>query len=225
MKFIVDSAEISVIRDLFEHLACDGVTTNPSILARAGVEPYAALCPIREFLGKEGELHVQVLSDSFDGMLAEARTITEMLGRETYIKIPVTKVGLRVIKTLKAEGYRVTATAIYTAAQAYLAARAGADYVAPYVNRICDSGADGVAVTVQIEEILRAGGYGTQVLAASFKNVAQVMSLAAAGIDAATVQPEVIRKMLENPTVDAAVIAFRRDLEALIGKGKDMTKR
>lgn len=146
------------------------------------------------------------------------------LGKNTYIKVPVTKTGLKVIKTLKAAGYRVTATAIYTAAQAYLAGQAGADYVAPYVNRIYDTGADGVEVTKQIQTLLRAGGYKTQVLAASFKNVSQVMSLAEAGIDAATIQPDVIGKMLCNPTVDAAVDAFRQDFENLAGKGSDMTK-
>lgn len=224
MKFIVDSADLGIIRDCYEHFACDGVTTNPSILAKSGVAPYEALGRIRTFLGADADLHVQVISTDFETMRAEAASITEALGRNTYIKVPVTKTGLKVIKALKADGYRVTATAIYTAAQAYLAAQAGADYVAPYVNRIYDTGADGVEVTKQIQTLLRAGGYQTQVLAASFKNVTQVMSLAAAGIDAATVQPDVIGKMICNPTVDAAVEAFRRDFETLAGIGSNMTK-
>ena len=136
----------------------------------------------------------------------------------------MTKTGLKVIKALKAFVYDTAATAIYTAAQAYLAAQAGADYVAPYVNRIYDTGADGVEVTKQIQALLRAGGYRTQVLAASFKNVGQVMALAAAGIDAATIQPDVIWKMVNNPTVDAAVVAFRKDFEGLAGVGSDMRK-
>lgn len=224
MKFIVDSADLGVIRDCYEHLACDGVTTNPSILAKSGVAPYEVLGQIRAFLGKDADLHVQVISGDFETMLKEAKSITEALGKNTYIKVPVTKTGLKVIKTLKANGYNVTATAIYTAAQAYLAAQAGADYVAPYVNRIYDTGADGVEVTRQIQTLLRAGGYKTQVLAASFKNVSQVMSLASAGIDTATIQPEVIWKMVNNPTVDAAVVAFRHDFETLAGKGSDMSK-
>lgn len=222
MKFIVDSADLDVIRSCYEHFACDGVTTNPSILAKSGIAPYEILGRIRAFLGMDADLHVQVISDDFDTMLREAWTITDRLGRNTYIKVPVTKTGLRAIKALKEEGYSVTATAIYTAAQAYLAAQAGADYVAPYVNRIYDTGADGVEVTRQIQTLLRAGGYRTKVLAASFKNVSQVTALATAGIDAATVQPDVIEKMIGNPTADAAVMVFRQDFEGLVGKGKTM---
>lgn len=222
MKFIVDSADFGVIRDCYGHLVCNGVTTNPTILAKAGIASYEHLKNIRAFIGKDADLHVQVISEGPEVMRMEARTITDMLGRNTYIKVPVTKAGLKVIKTLKAEGYSVTATAIYTAAQAYLAAQAGADYVAPYVNRIFDTGADGVEVTKQIQALLRAGGYRTQVLAASFKNVSQVMALATAGIDAVTVQPDVIEKMLGNSTVDAAVAVFRHDFEQLVGRGKTM---
>lgn len=223
MKFLVDSADLNRIRDCYEHLACDGVTTNPSILAKNGTSPYTALREIRNFIGNDSELHVQIISCEFDTMLREATVIAETLGKNTYIKIPVTKTGLKAIKALKAEGFNITATAIYTAAQAYLAAQAGADYVAPYVNRIYDTGADGVEITKQIEDILRTGGYKTQVLAASFKNVSQLVSLAAAGIDAATVQPDIISKMVNNPTVDAAVEAFRHDFEGIAGVGSDMT--
>ena len=224
MKFIVDSADLAQLQDSYEHLACDGVTTNPSILAKSGVAPYEVLGKIRAFIGKDADLHVQVISGDCDTMLQEAKSITDALGKNTYIKVPVTKTGLKVIKALKADGYNITATAIYTAAQAYLAAQAGADYVAPYVNRIYDTGADGVEVTKQIQALLRAGGYRTQVLAASFKNVGQVMALAAAGIDAATIQPDVIWKMVNNPTVDAALVAFRKDFEGLAGVGSDMRK-
>lgn len=222
MKFVVDSADLQTIRDCYETLACDGVTTNPSILAKAKRPPYEVLREIRSFIGPDADLHVQVIAGDYETMLREAQAITAALGKNTFIKVPVTETGLKVIKQLKANGYRVTATAIYTAAQAYLAAQAGADYVAPYVNRIYDTGNDGVQVTEQIQTLLRAGGYRTQVLAASFKNVSQVLSLAAFGTDAATVQPDVIRKMVSNPTVDAAVDAFRADFEGLCGKGKTM---
>lgn len=224
MKFIVDSADLGQIQESYEYLVCNGVTTNPSILAKSGVAPYEVLGRIRALIGKAADLHVQVISSDYDTMLREARAITDALGKNTYIKVPVTKTGLKVIKALKADGYSITATAIYTAAQAYLAAQAGADYVAPYVNRIYDTGADGVEVTKQIQALLRAGGYQTQVLAASFKNVSQVMALAAAGIDAATIQPDVIWKMVNAPMVDAAVAAFRQDFEDLAGVGRDMTR-
>ena len=107
MKFIVDSADLGVIRDCYEHLACDGVTTNPSILAKSSIAPYEALGRIRTFLGADADLHVQVISADFETMLKEAKSITETLGRNTYIKVPVTKTGLKVTKALNADGRHI----------------------------------------------------------------------------------------------------------------------
>ncbi|MCQ2413413.1 MAG: fructose-6-phosphate aldolase [Clostridia bacterium] len=222
MKFIVDSADIGQIREAYEYLVCEGVTTNPSILAKSGRNPYEVLKEIRAFIGKDADLHVQVISTDYDGIMAEAEKIASVLGKNTFIKVPVTKVGLKAIKALKAKGYGITATAIYTSAQAYLAAQAGADFVAPYVNRIYDIGNDGVAVVEQIQNILDAGNYKTKVLAASFKNVGQVTAMAEIGAYSATVQPEVLWKLINNPTVDAAVEAFKKDFETLTAKGKTM---
>lgn len=224
MKFIVDSADLAQIKDAYEHLVCEGVTTNPSILAKSHRKPYDVLKEIRAFIGPDADLHVQVISSDYETILKEAETIVSVLGKNTYIKVPVTKVGLKAIKTLKARGFGITATAIYTASQAYLAAQAGADFVAPYVNRIYDIGNDGVAVVEQIQAILDAGNYDTKVLAASFKNVGQVTAMAEIGAYSATVQPEVLWKLINNPTVDSAVAAFRADFESISAPGADMTQ-
>ena len=143
MKLIIDNANIDEIRSMYEFFPMDGVTCNPTILAKEKRPPYEVLKEIRDFI-EEGELHVQVVSDHADNMVEEAYKIRKELGDDTYIKIPTTKEGLKAIRILAAAGINVTATAIYTQMQAFLAAKAGALYVAPYINRIDNLGSDGV---------------------------------------------------------------------------------
>ena len=123
---------------------------------------------------------------------------------------------------MKAKGDRITATAIYTPMQAYLAAKAGADYVAPYINRIDNLGADGIATAKTIHNILVNNGYETKVLAASFKNSQQVQALCEAGVGAATIAPDIIEGLIKNASVAAAVDAFTADFHKLCGDGKTM---
>ena len=222
MKLIIDDAHIDKIKQLYEYFPVDGVTTNPSILAKAGRDPYEVLGEIRAFLGAEGELHVQVLSQTAEEMVAEAGRIHAALGENTFVKVPVTREGLKAIKLLAAAGCNVTATAIYTQMQAYLAAKAGAKYAAPYVNRIDNLGANGIQAAKDIHDIFRNNGLETQVLAASFKNCQQVLELAEYGVGAATVSPDVMEAFLKLDAVNAAVDAFRRDFEGLCGEGKTM---
>lgn len=222
MKLIIDDAHIDKIKQLYEYFPVDGVTTNPSILAKAGRDPYEVLGEIRAFLGAEGELHVQVLSQTAEEMVAEAGRIRAALGENTFVKVPVTREGLKAIKLLAAAGCNVTATAIYTQMQAYLAAKAGAKYAAPYVNRIDNLGANGIQAAKDIHDIFRNNGLSTQVLAASFKNCQQVLELAEYGVGAATVSPDVMEAFLKLDAVNAAVDAFRRDFEGLCGEGKTM---
>ncbi len=221
MKLLIDDANLEKIRALREFYPCDGVTTNPSILAKTGKDPYEVLQAIRLLIGDE-ELHVQVVSSSAEEMLAEARKITKILGKDTYIKVPAVPEGIKAMKQMKAEGFRITATAIYTPMQAYLAAKAGADYVAPYVNRIDNLGADGIETVKTIQGILKNNGYAAEILAASFKNTQQVQALCACGIGAATAAPEVIEGFLKNASVEGAVAAFVSDFEGLCGIGKTM---
>ena len=222
MKLLIDSADIRKIKKIYDLYPIDGVTTNPSILAKCKRPPFEALREIRAFIGEEAELHVQVLSTTSDDMVKEGKYITEVLGRSTYIKIPSIPEGFRAMRILKSEGYNITATSIYTPMQAYLAAKSGADYVAPYINRIDNLGVNGIVVARTIQDILSKGHYKCQVLAASFKNSLQVQEFCEYGVAASTVDPDVIEGFTKNACVNAAVEDFVHDFEALGGKGKTM---
>ncbi|GCA67717.1 transaldolase [Mediterraneibacter butyricigenes] len=224
MKLIVDHADLDQIKEMFEYFPVSGVTTNPTIITRTGKDPYEVLKSIREFIGADAELHAQVISSDAEGMMAEAKVMRETVGGNFYVKIPTTKEGLKAIKNLKKEGFKVTATAVYTSIQAYLAAEAGADYVAPYLNRIDNLGYDGIQTACDIHDIFENNGYQTKVLAASFKNTQQVLELAKYGVGAATVAPDVIRNFVNNVAVDSAVDAFVKDFNATYGDGKTMLK-
>ena len=222
MRLIIDDADIREIKRLYGLYPIDGVTTNPSILARTGRKPYEVLGEIRDFLGADGELHAQAISRKSDDIVREAKYIVSRLGRATYIKIPAVPEGIRAIKELSRVGYRTTATAVYTPMQAFMAAKAGASCVAPYVNRIDNLGGSGVETVKAIQDILRNNGLNTKILAASFKNARQVEELCRAGVDAATVSPSVIDALMKNASVDDAVEKFISDFEGLCGMGQTM---
>lgn len=222
MRFLIDDADIDRIKALYRYYPIDGVTTNPSILAKCGRPPYEALRDIREFIGNKAELHVQVVSTTAEEMVEEGRKIERALGNNTYIKIPSIPEGLRAMQILTGEGYHVTATAIYTPMQAYLAAKAGAEYAAPYVNRIDNLGADGVATTKKIHDIYVHNHCKTRILAAGFKNSQQVQELCEYGISCLTIASDVIENLIKNANVTMAVEDFVSDFESLCGKGKTM---
>lgn len=222
MRFIIDDANMEKIREIYEYYPVDGVTTNPSILAKGGRSPYEVLKEIRGFIGKDADLHVQAVSKKAEDMVAEGHKILEELGGGTYVKIPTTPEGLKAMRILSSEGHRVTATAIYTPMQAFLAGKAGADYAAPYVNRIDNLGADGIATVKAIHDIFKANGLKTEVLAASFKNSQQVLELCKCGIGAATIGTDVIEGLIENACVAKAIDGFVADFEKLCGEGKTM---
>lgn len=222
MKLLIDDANLDKIKAIYAQYPVDGVTTNPSILAKVGRSPFAVLKEIREFIGQDAELHVQAVSADAEGMVAEGHRIAEVLGKNTFIKIPAVPEGLKAIRQLSSEGYQVTATAIYTPMQAFLAAKAGADYAAPYVNRIDNLGADGIATVKTIQNIFENSGLKTSILAASFKNTQQVQALCEYGVGACTVSPDVIQGLLKNDSVTAALSAFVKDFEGLCGSGKTM---
>ncbi len=222
MTFLIDDADIDRIKALYQYYPIDGVTTNPSILTKCGRPPYEALLAIREFIGNKAELHAQVVSTTAEEMVEEGRKIERMLGNNTYIKIPTVPEGLRAMQILRGEGYHVTATAIYTPMQAYLAAKAGAEYAAPYVNRIDNLGADGVATTKKMHDIYVRNNLQTKILAAGFKNSQQVQELCEYGVTCLTIASDVIDNLIKNANVTAAVNDFVADFESLCGEGKTM---
>lgn len=223
MKLIIDDADINSIRKLYEYYPVSGVTTNPSILMKAGRNPYEVLKEIRSFIGKDGDLHVQTIAKDADGIILDARRIVSELGGNTFVKIPAIPEGFKAMKSLRKDGIRVTATAVYTPLQGYLAAECGAEYTAPYINRIDNMGYDGVAVAKEIHDIYKNNNYNTRVLAASFKNSQQVLELCKYGIAAVTASPSVIENFVKNAAIDSAVDTFLRDFENLTGEGISMS--
>lgn len=222
MKLLIDDVNLEKIRKLNALYPIDGVTCNPTILAKNGGDPVAALKTIRELIGPEADLHVQAVSLETPAMIEEGRKIAAAFGPHTFVKIPAIPAGFKAMEALKNEGIGVTATAVYTPLQACLAAKAGADYVAPYINRIDNMGYDGLRVAKEIQDIFTKNGYDTGILAASFKNSQQVLELCAYGVKAATVAPDVIEQFVSNPAISSAVDQFVKDFEGLSGPGKTM---
>ncbi|MDU5230577.1 MAG: transaldolase family protein [Anaerococcus sp.] len=214
MKLLIDDANIDNIKYLYEYFPVSGVTTNPSILFKNKKDPLETLVEIREFIGDD-QLHIQVLSDNADDIVKEARLLKEKFGTNTFIKIPTNKEGLKAMRLLENEKIKITATAIYSPTQAFLASLAGAVYVAPYVNRIDNLGYDGVETTIKIQNILEKNQTDTKVLAASFKNTNQVLKLAEYGINTATCSYEVFEKFIDDNNVNKAVNAFANDFKKI----------
>ena len=223
MKLIIDNANIDEIKRIYEYYPIDGVTTNPSILAKEGRPPYEVLKEIRNFIGKDAELHVQVIAKDYEGMIEDAHRILKELGNNTFIKIPAVPVGFKAMKELSKEGVKITATAIYTPLQGFLAAKAGAKYVAPYINRIDDMGYNGVLVASEINNMIKNNNLETEVLAASFKNSQQVLELCNLGTGASTVAPTVIDDFVKNQAIDAAIDKFILDFESITKKNATMS--
>lgn len=223
MKLIIDDAHIDQIKKIYEFYPVDGVTTNPSILAKSGRKPYEVLREIREFIGNEAELHVQAVAKTAEGMIEDAHRIIAELGTNTYVKIPAVPEGFKAMKELNKEGILITATAIYTPLQGFLAGKCGASYAAPYINRIDNMGYNGIQVAKQMHDIFKKNNLKTEVLAASFKNSQQVLELCEYGVGASTVAPEVIEGLVKNQAITAAIEDFVKDFETLAGEGKTMS--
>lgn len=221
MKLLVDSADTKAIEKIMNYYPIEGVTTNPSILAKSGRKPYEVLKEIRNIIGSK-DLHVQVTSSNADEMMEEAERITSELGKNTFIKIPVTFEGVKAIKELTAKGFNCTGTAVYTLQQAYMAAEAGAKWIAPYVNRIETVYGDGIKAVREMQDMLDNNGYDAQILGASFHRIDQITGLAGYGVAASTVNPDMLFSLLDNENVSVAVEKFSKDFETLCGKNITM---
>ena len=217
MRLILDTANLKDITYFNHYYPIEGVTTNPSILAKEGGDVLKLLYQIREIIGQEKELHVQVMETESEKMIEEAKLIVETLGKRTFVKIPATDEGLLATRRLSGEGYGITVTAILSAAQAMLAANSGAAYVAPYVSRLENLCDDGVGCVADIAEVFAASETKTQILAASFKTVKQVLDVATVGCHAATVGSDVMRALLRHTTTDSSIKGFAADWTAAFG--------
>ncbi len=219
MEFLLDTANLEIIRKYNEIYNITGVTTNPTIISRENCEFFPRLLQIRKIIG-EKQLHVQVTASTMEEMLMEAEAIVKRLDKNVYIKVPATEEGIKTMKALKAEGYNVTATVVYTVQQAVMAANVGADYAAPYFNHICNNTYDAVQVIGDMAKCLKMYNKPTKLLAASFRNTSQILQALSAGAEAVTVAPELYATMLENPFVDLTVQKFSATWDNLYGKKK-----
>ena len=140
MELLIDDANVTAIERIYEYYPVDGVTTNPSILANSGCPPFVVLKEIRSIIGTEAQLHVQAVASDSAGMIEDAHRIMKELPGNTFVKIPAIPEGFKAMKQLTKEGIRTTATAIYTPLQGFLAAKSGAAYAGPYINRIDNMG-------------------------------------------------------------------------------------
>ena len=219
MEFIVDTVNLEEIKDAVEHMPIVGVTSNPSIVKQTSPENFFEhMRKIREIIGMERSLHVQVISKNSDEMVAEAHRILKEIDDQVYIKVPVSYEGIKAIKTLKAEGVKVTATAVYDLMQAYMALAANVDYIAPYVNRIGNLGADPMDLISNLSDRIAVDGYNTKIVAASFKGVQQVRDSFNYGAHAITAPVAVLKQIFANPNIEKAVDDFNKDWYAMYGE-------
>lgn len=210
MLYLIDSADIESIEKIVDEFPIAGVTTNPAIIGDSQRNVRDVMRSIRSVIGDERMLHVQTLSIEYDKIVEEAENLREIAGENCYVKVPVTNDGIKAMKELKKRGFQLTATAIFTAQQAMVAAMAGADFVAPYINRLDNISSDGTAVSSDIVSLYRQYDLPTKVLAASFKNVEQVHRACMAGVHACTIGPELFDKLIYHPLTDFAVMDFVR---------------
>ncbi len=209
-ELYLDSADTAQIARFHDCLPVKGVTTNPSILAKSGVGLNQLLLNLAELIGPEARYHVQVVSSTVDGMVEEAKRLQD-LPYDIVVKVPANETGLAAIKKIKVDEIAVLATAIYSIQQGFLAALCGADYLAPYVNRIDAMGENGPQVVADLQNLLDRQKLSCKLLPASFKNTRQVLDVLTAGVSAITLPIEIAEQMLGHPAVNPAVAQFDLD--------------
>ena len=209
MKFFVDTADVAEIEELAATGLVDGVTTNPSLVAKAGgdfKEIVAAICRL-----VPGPVSAEVAATDVAGMLKEGRTLAKIAGNVT-VKVPLTWDGLKACRTLAGDGIMVNVTLCFSANQALLAAKAGATFVSPFVGRLDDAGQDGMELVREIRTVYdNYADLKSQVLAASIRHVAHVRQAAMIGADVATVPPAVLRALVHHPLTDKGLEQFLAD--------------
>ena len=212
MKFFIDTANLDQIRQANELGILDGVTTNPSLMAKEGIkgetavlQHYVDICNI-----VTGDVSAEVLSTDYDGMVAEGKRLAA-LHPQIVVKVPCTKDGIRAIKHFSDTGIKTNCTLVFSPGQALLAAKAGATYVSPFVGRLDDVASDGVALVAQIVEIYDYYGYATQVLAASIRSTQHIIQCMEAGADVATCPLGSILGLLNHPLTDKGLEIFIKD--------------
>jgi len=212
MKFFIDTANIDQIKEAEDLGVLDGVTTNPSLMAKEGItgkdnilKHYAKICEITS-----GDVSAEVISTDFKGMISEAKVLKE-IHPNIVIKIPMIKDGIKAIKYLTDEGTKTNCTLVFSAGQAILAAKAGATYLSPFIGRIDDSNWDGIQLIQQIAHIYTMYDYPTEILAASIRNPLHIVKCAEVGADVITAPLSAIMGLLKHPLTDLGLAKFLED--------------
>lgn len=218
MIYILDTADLAAIKHCNQFYPLAGVTTNPSIIAKAKADFWPLVKEIRAIIGEDKMLHVQTTQTEADKIVEEAKLLKKELGGKFFVKIPIGEEGLKATMMLKELGIGVTMTAIFTPTQALMAAMAGADFVAPYVNRLDNIIGDGCGVVAEIVALLENYGSDCKVLAASFKNAEQVHKCALAGCHSVTVTDDIMKALISHPMTDAAIAGFDKDWNGAYGE-------
>jgi len=208
MKFFVDTANIDDIAELAATGLIDGVTTNPSLIAKAG-KPFTDV--IKEICALvEGPVSAEVVATEYDGMITEGRKLAKLADNVT-VKLPLTWDGLKACKTLTGEGTMVNVTLCFSANQALLAAKAGATFISPFIGRLDDINIDGMELIADIRQIYDNYLFDTEILAASIRTANHVKDSALAGADVATMPPNVIKSLVSHPLTDKGLETFLAD--------------
>jgi transaldolase len=208
MKFFVDTADTAEIRSLAASGLLDGVTTNPSLVAKSGKKFLEVLAEICDLV--PGPVSAEVAATEFDQIMAEARVLRKV-AKNVTIKVPLTPDGLRACRALSDDGTMVNVTLCFSAAQALLAAKAGASFISPFVGRLDDIGYDGMKLIADIVQIYRNYPFKTEVLVASVRHPIHVVEAAKIGAHVATLPPAVLRSLFNHPLTDKGLASFLAD--------------
>ncbi|MDM7459478.1 MAG: fructose-6-phosphate aldolase [Paracoccus sp. (in: a-proteobacteria)] len=208
MKFFVDTADIAAIRELHELGMVDGVTTNPSLILKAGRDIAEVTREICELI--PGPVSAEVVAPDAEGMIREGKHLAQIANNIT-IKVPLTWDGLKACRALSDEGHMVNVTLCFSAAQAILAAKAGATFISPFIGRLDDIHLDGMDLIADIREIYDNYGFETEILAASIRNVNHIVEAAKIGADVITAPPAVIKSMANHVLTDKGLAQFNAD--------------
>lgn len=212
MKIFIDSGDIGEIREAQSMGVIDGVTTNPSLLAKAGKPTRQAIAEICEVV--DGPISAEVVAVDAEGILREGRELAT-IHKNVVVKVPLIEEGLKAVRVFAKEGIRTNVTLCFSASQALLAAKAGATYISPFVGRIDDISGDGMELIGQIVQIYRNYGYSTEVLTASVRHPVHFVQAALLGAHVATLPLKVIKQLLKHPLTDVGLAQFLADAKKI----------
>lgn len=208
MQIFLDTADVSEISSRLEAGLVDGVTTNPSLIVKAGADIFEAITQICALV--DGPISAEVVATQAEGMIEEGKKL-RAIAENVVVKLPLTAQGLIACRALTDEGIPTNVTLCFSVNQALLAAKAGATFVSPFVGRIEDMGGDGIGLLEDIRRVYDQYGYMTQILAASLRSIAHVEACAMVGCDAATIPPQIFDGLVKHPLTDKGLEAFLKD--------------